>query len=402
MPVVSRFRLGRFKSWWIGLPILALTSVVVTSTPASGDVGGGKILSPAARHVVPMGSIDVRVHVGPSLVGKHAGIMTIPGWSLRFSGQPRDPGNYRLFTIRAQTFTIKAPLPRFSGRSTIRIDRDFANGDNDAIAQVRVTYRRFAITRLSASPMTFYPLVHDGYRDTTKIQWYRNVPAQTESMTIRKHGVIRFRNGGRDGWWYFQWNGVVGGRHLRPGPYFVRINASDLGRTAHSPWLRVVIATKTVVVQKTVSKQGTGWASRTWARTRSGGSCNWDAYSGQLLTTCLYAVSRTAYRFYLPKGAVAGRAGATYRHGAVRCHPVLRAAQVGDVATVVFYSDGSNGWSQCWIVQVRVTFHYPRTYLSPRPPDAIETNLVRLPSGKATSRAARARLFMVASGRLPD
>jgi hypothetical protein len=390
-------RLHRIRRTFLSGLVITTVGVILTPAPADAVTGGGTIVAPAARHVVPMGSIEVHVRVGAGLVGKRAGIMTVPGWALRLFGQPRNPGNYRLFTIRSRTFVIDAPAPFRPGRYTIRIDRDFPNGDHGGIAQVHVTYRRFTISRLSATPGTFYPLVRDGYRDTTRIKWYRNVPADSESMTVRNHGTIQFRGGGPAGTWYFKWNGVIGGDRLRPGQYFVRINATELGRTAHSVWRRVIVATKTVRVSRTVGKQGTGWASRGWSRTQSGGSCNWDSYSGQLLTTCLYAVSRTSYKFFLPKGAIADHANARYRRGIVPCHPVLRAGQVGNVATVIFYSDGSNGWSQCWIVQVRVTFHYMKTYVRP---DRIETRLIRVhPAGSGTGEAASRAISMISQGR---
>src|SRR4051794_27367976 len=82
------------------------------------------------------------VHVSAGLVGTKAGILTVPGWSLRLGGQPRGSLDYNLFRIQSQTLTVRAPAPRHLGRYTIRINRD-SSGDHSAIAQVRVTFRSF-------------------------------------------------------------------------------------------------------------------------------------------------------------------------------------------------------------------------------------------------------------------
>src|SRR5690242_9168809 len=98
MPDRTRPSLTAFKSVPLGL-LVVLTVAMMSPVSAGASVGGGRILKPGSGRVVPMGTIRITVRVAPSLVGQRAGIMTIPGWTLRLSGQPRNPGNYNLFTI---------------------------------------------------------------------------------------------------------------------------------------------------------------------------------------------------------------------------------------------------------------------------------------------------------------
>src|SRR3954451_13551058 len=164
----QRFRKNAEARWIWGLQMggtttrrslflvtMAMLATVTHTGPAMAS-GGNAVVSPRPMANVARGSIPVRVHVSAGLVGTKAGILTVPGWSLRLGGQPRGSLDYNLFRIQSQPFTVRAPAPRHLGRYTIRINRD-SSGDHSAIAQVRVTFRSFDVGRPHATPQTFYP-----------------------------------------------------------------------------------------------------------------------------------------------------------------------------------------------------------------------------------------------------
>jgi hypothetical protein len=202
----------------------ALTIVQLVSPVFARAEGPNVIVSPRPQAVVARGAIPVHVHVAASLVGKRAGIMTVPGWSLRLDGQPRSAGDYNLFQIRSQSFTVRAPAPRQAGRYTIRINRD-SSSDHSAIAQVRVTFRNLAVTRFRASLRTFFPLVRDGYRDCTRLRWIQTLSGHATLLVGRLgHIDLGHRRAGAGS---FRWCGTVGGRVLRKGVYNLRVAVRD-------------------------------------------------------------------------------------------------------------------------------------------------------------------------------
>ncbi len=207
------------------LTAIAVLSIVVLTSPVAGasGAGGGTIQSPRASATVPIGRVPVTVHVGPALVGTRAGIFVIPGWSLRLQDQPRGSFDYDLFRIRSQTFTIHAPQPSHGGRYTIRVNRD--GRDHSAIAQVHVTFRPLEVARLRATPQTFFPLVHDGYKDCTTIRWYQSLPGRAE-LQVRGRGHIALGHH-QVGYGHTKWCGSVGGRRLPAGVYALSIRVVD-------------------------------------------------------------------------------------------------------------------------------------------------------------------------------
>ncbi len=239
--------------------ILLVTAVLATvvSAPAAqaSGPGGGTIQTPRTQANVAVGRVPVTVQVSPGLVGTRAGIFTVPGWSLRLQDQPRGSFDYDLFRIPSRTFTIHAPAPVHAGRYTIRINRD--GRDHSGIAQVRVTFRHFEVGRLRATPGTFFPLIHDGYRDCTTINWFQALPGRATMQVIGKGQIqLGHRSAGSS---HEKWCGAVGGHRLGTGTYQVRIRAvDDMGTTtASSGILHVAIRTAHL--------------TRTWSVTQSGG-----------------------------------------------------------------------------------------------------------------------------------
>ena len=89
-----------------------------------------------------------------------------------------------------------------------------------------------AVDVVGVQPATLYPVLRDGYRDTTKVVYVVNLAAKvTTTVTNRRTGRVVARAGsdvaaGRRTW---TWNGKIGGRPAPAGGYrvAVRVVATD-------------------------------------------------------------------------------------------------------------------------------------------------------------------------------
>lgn len=86
-----------------------------------------------------------------------------------------------------------------------------------------------AVTKVSATPSTFYPLVQDGYRDSTTLTW-RTSAASTNVVKVRNRSgvVVRSLELGRQagGWHSWRWGGRNdAGAKVPRGAYTLRLIA---------------------------------------------------------------------------------------------------------------------------------------------------------------------------------
>jgi hypothetical protein len=222
---------------------------------------------------------------------------------------------------------------------------------------------RLTLTDVRVGPSTFYPLVRDGFRDTTTIRFRTNKTSRNR-IQVKKNGrtVRRVDLGNQpQGPHRWVWNGKdSGGRKVTPGYYNLQVSTSASGETKKVS-RRVKAHTRVLRRNFSKSKRGTAYRSR-----GKRGNCNFDGFQGEALLTCLFGVAWADYAFemspgslrHIVRGPVVHGGGFRYRNGIVRCHAANDAARRGRTLIMRFISNGSNGWSQCWVVSARVNYHY--------------------------------------------
>ncbi|MGH2775081.1 MAG: FlgD immunoglobulin-like domain containing protein [Actinomycetota bacterium] len=257
--------------------------------------------------------------------------------------------------------TTQCPLSlQRVGKYDARVS-DPSNGQLDHVAFQVVPRLRLSDVRVG--PATFFPLVRDGFRDTTTIRFRTNKRSHNRIKVMRAGRTIKRvdlgnQSGSSHQW---KWNGRNGaGRKVKPGYYKLQVIASALGETKKVS-RRVKAHTRVLRKNFSKSKRGTDYRSR-----GKRGNCNFLRSDGEALLTCLFGVAWVDYAFqmspgslrHIVRGPVVDGAGFSYRHGIVRCHAASAAARRGNTLITRFISNGSNGWSQCRVVRARVRYHY--------------------------------------------
>jgi hypothetical protein len=206
-------------------------------------------------------------------------------------------------------------------------------------------------------------VVRDGFRDNTTVRFRTNKDSRNRVHVIKggrtlKRVELGNQSGGSHQW---TWNGKDGaGRKVKPGYYKLQVIASASGETKK---VARTVKAHTRVLRKNFSKSKRGTAYRSRGKR---GNCNFDRYDGEALLTCLYGVAWTDYNFqmspgslrHIVRGPVVHGGSFSYRNGLVRCHAATDAARRGRTLITRFLSNGSNGWSQCWVASARVKYHY--------------------------------------------
>lgn len=150
----------------------------------------------------------------------------------------------------------------------------------------------------------FYPVVHDGYKDSTTINWALNREARV-NVNVRHRGHIVRHTGGADderaGRWYWTWNGRKdNGVKARPGRYFVHVVARA-GGVVKRQIREVTVATGYRREKTTLAKWGYGTSST--HHTKYCG-VDFDSYENTVQLSCFIGGSADAkYRFALRRGA---------------------------------------------------------------------------------------------------
>ena len=222
---------------------------------------------------------------------------------------------------------------------------------------------RLALTDVSVTPTTFYPLIRDDFRDSTTIRFRTNTSSHNR-VKVKKSGRTLKRvdlgsqPGGSHRW---SWNGKNrAGRKVDPGYYTLQVIANVSGQVEKT---NRTVRVNTRVVRKNFSKSKSGTDYRSRGKRLN---CNFRHNSGDVLLTCLYGVAWVDYGFDLSPGRlrhtvggpVIDGGGFRYSRGIVRCHARTDAARRANKLTMRFISNGSHGWSQCWVASVRVRYHY--------------------------------------------
>jgi hypothetical protein len=243
-------------------------------------------------------------------------------------------------------------------------DASVFNGTGEELDHVSFNVvPRLTLTDVRVGPSTFYPLVRDGFRDTTTVRFRTNKDSRNRVHVIKGNRTLKRvelanQSAGSHQW---TWNGKDGAeRKVKPGYYKLQVIASASGETKK---VARTVKAHTRVLRKNFSQSKRGTAFRSRGKR---GNCNFDRYDGEALLTCLYGVAWTDYAFkmspgslrHIVRGPVVTGVGFRYRNGLVRCRPATDAARRGKTLITRFLSNGSNGWSQCWVVSARIKYHY--------------------------------------------
>lgn len=215
------------------------------------------------------------------------------------------------------------------------------------------------ISDVSVSPATFYPLVRDGYRDTTTIRFRQNTRARLVMRILNSNGVnVLTDRYGYDnaGGYRIRWNGKNRrGDRVRPGRYTFVLTGTTEGGRDRTVRRRVTVTTDTVTRRKTVSRNG----SDTLRRQRRG-NCHFVRWGSELQLDCWGGrYARATYQFRLPASArninwdVSGSRGCC-SDGRVR----FRGWRVNNRAVRV--STTVTNWRSYTVRDVAVTYSYDK------------------------------------------
>ena len=219
------------------------------------------------------------------------------------------------------------------------------------------------LSDVRVGPATFFPLVRDGFRDTTTISFRTNKASRNSVHVMRGSRTIRRVELGNQarGPHKWTWNGKDrDGRKVAPGDYRLQVTSKAGGETRKAGD-RVEVDTRVLRKNFSKTRRGTDFRSR-----GKRGNCNFDSSAGEALLTCLFGVAWTDYAFkmtpgslrHIVRGPIPHGANFRYRNGLVRCHAANDAARRGRTLITRFISNGSMGWSQCWVVSATVKYHY--------------------------------------------
>lgn len=159
---------------------------------------------------------------------------------------------------------------------------------------------RVSVASVSVSPTNFYPIVRDGYRDSTRLWFNVNTRAAVTLRAFNSKGsVVRTIGEGTmgRGRHVVTWNGRRGnGAAVVPGRYQLRLTAND-GRTSKTVAHTVTIATQVV------TRHGHKYRDGTAGRASTAGNCHVFWYQGAQLDCWGGRYAKLRYVFSLPSSA---------------------------------------------------------------------------------------------------
>ncbi len=224
------------------------------------------------------------------------------------------------------------------------------------------------VSELSATPSPFYPLVHDGYKDTTEIGFSLSADTSTTSVSVfraNEYGrccgekILTEELGplpkGRRGW---TWDGDGDGTPAKKGTYFVKVRATDLdGLSMTSKAQKVRITRGTI--RLTASKEKAGRAfSRVGKveRSRRGGNCvvSRNVPPGGTQILCANANVSVHWKWALKPGERIESVSFVVGGGIYGCHK-----SKGHSGDQSFLRVRSPPTSSCSVLTARIKYSYP-------------------------------------------
>jgi len=240
-------------------------------------------------------------------------------------------------------------------------------GDSTAMDIAVLTVLPTLVSKVSASPATFFPLVDDGYKDKTELSF--SLAADTVDTTLHIYRADTYGRccgaevqtvafgplgHGNHSW---SWDGIK--NDLTPagkGTYFVRIDATDTGAVSMiSKALKVVIDRGTIRRSATKTKNGALYARVGSAHpTASGGNCSVWRSAPTAGVLCANAEVTVYYRWGLKPNERVKSVSFKVEHGYYVC-----THKTGHTTAESFIKVHSPPRASCTIVSATIVYTYP-------------------------------------------
>jgi hypothetical protein len=225
------------------------------------------------------------------------------------------------------------------------------------------------VSELSATPSPFYPLVQDGYKDTTKIGFSLSADTEATNVTVFRadtYGrccsdeiVLTEDLGplpkGKRGW---TWDGEGSGTPAKKGTYFVKVSATDLdGLSMTSKVQKVAITKGTIRLTATKEKAGRAFSRvGNVVRSRRGGNCvvSRNVPPGGTQILCANASVTVSWKWALKPGERIESVSFVVDGGIYGCHK-----SKGRSGSQSFLRVWSPPTSSCSVLTARIKYSYP-------------------------------------------
>ena len=241
-------------------------------------------------------------------------------------------------------------------------------GDGPVMTRERFTLLPKLVFAPSASPSPFYPIVQDGFRDTTRIGFSLSADTAETIVHIREADTygrccgadIRTADLGPlprgDHTW--SWNGMNGdAAAAAEGRYFVKVQVTDTNAVSMtSRAVPVELATGMIRRKATKEKKGSAFAGMTDERaTALGGDCivSRDAGVGTANVLCANAAISIFWTWKLDAGERIESVGFKIDGGYYGCH-----AKKGHTTSRSILRVSAPPTSTCTISTARITYSY--------------------------------------------
>jgi hypothetical protein len=242
-------------------------------------------------------------------------------------------------------------------------------GGGPVITEETFTLLPKLISELSATPSPFYPLVQDGYKDTSKIGFSLASDAVDTTVHVFKDDAfgrccgtqIRTETlgalaAGAHNW---TWDGAKADASTAPkGTYYVRIEATDTDAISMVSKAQKVVITKGLIrLTATKSKHGSTYSRVADEHaTALGGNCNVmrDRTRHQADIVCANADISVYWRWDLGKGERIESVSFQIDDGVWGCHK-----KVGHTTTESAIHVHSPPTSTCGVMTARIKYSYP-------------------------------------------
>ena len=245
---------------------------------------------------------------------------------------------------------------------------DVRRPNGNLVAAEPFTIRPPLVSEVSATPATFYPVVDDGYRDTTDIRFSLAADSINTSVTVYEPDAFGRCCGapvrsvdlgpvarGRHTW---VWDGTEDGSTLAPtGPYFVRVAATDDDAVSDtSRAARVELTTGTIRLTATKRKDGSAYAKLADEQPNEIGDCivSRDTAAGTTSVLCANALISVVWRWNLDKGERIESVSFAIDDGYYGCHRKKRYTKTEAILRVI-----SPPTSTCTVSEARIRYSYP-------------------------------------------
>jgi hypothetical protein len=344
------------------LVAVVLGMSVIVATPASASFAA----------VVEVPDTAYSPYGGPATItftfdgSDEATIFTV---RLRRPGKTAIKAKDYLVDPASQTSPLDVPFPwkKLSVAVPTTYEIDVRRQSGGHVTSTTFSLLPALVSKLSAKPSPFYPLVNDGYKDTTKVGF--SLATDTAETVVN---VFRANTYGRccgeqvltaelgpkpKGARSWTWNGDGDSSPPKKGTYFVKIGATDLdGLSMASKAQKVRITKDKIRLTATKEKAGRAYARvGDVQRTAIGGGCvvSRDQPPGQTQILCANATVSVYWNWALKPGERIESVSFVIDGGIYGCHK-----SKGRSGTRSFLRVRSPPTSTCSVVTAKIKYSY--------------------------------------------